>query len=295
MKTYKIKFKNGYTVEINDSDNMTKKEIITEAYNVMLATKKYNDSSFSITPKSNMLAHISKIKEAIKKGEVVNPRQLDYEIKNIELDMDADLNHDKWYKKFHPEALRTIINDYQKLIDEVAKANDEKYQDKVKELSDKLDQIKEIFKITDEVEDIKIEDVPIAEPTMSYSLKPDPYFSADNIGKALQWLESKDAVKRNSAKKILLNEYDALKQNMENDIENSEEFISEFNKDQLKEFMHLYLDYMNVYLIAGLNSEYQTLKELYNKLYYDVFHIDKPKGIPTVSGSKSVIALKNKR
>ena len=295
MKNYKIKFKNGYTVEITDEDNVSKKEIIDEAYKAMKITEKYNDSTFSITPKSNMLAHISKITESIKKGEVVDPKQLDYEIRNIELDMDADLNHDKWYKKFHPTALRNIINDYQKLIDEIAKADDDKYQEKVKELSDKLSQIKEIFKLFDEVEDIRIEDVPIAEPTMSYSLKPDPYFSVENISKALQWLESKDSIKKNSAKKILLNEYDALKENMENDIKNSEEFITEFNKEQLKEFMHLYLDYMNVYLIAGLNGEYQTLKELYNKLYYDIFHIDRPTGIPAVQGSRSVIALKNKR
>ncbi len=295
MKNYKIKFKNGYVVEINDSENMTKNELFTEAYKAMKIVKKHNDSAFAITPKSNMLAHISKIKESIKKGEVIDPKQLDYEIRNIELDMDADLSHDKWYKKFHPIALRAVIDDYQKLINEIAKAEDPEYQDKVKELSDKLDQIKEIFKITDEVEDVRIEDIPIAEPTMSYSLKPDPYFSADNIGKALQWLESKDTIKKNSAKKILLNEFDALKQNMENDIENAEEFIEEFNKEQLKEFMHLYLDYMNVYLVAGLNSEYQTLKELYNKLYYDAFHIDRPKGISPVAGSRSVIALKHKR
>jgi len=295
MKNYKIKFKNGYTVEINDSENKSKKEIFNEAYKAMNIAKKYNDSSFSITPKSNMISHVSKIKEAIKKGEVVDPKQLDYEIRNIEMDMEADLNHDKWYKKFHPTALRNIINDYQKLIDEVAKAKDPKYQDKVKELSDKLAQIKEIFKITDEVEDVKIEDVPIAEPTMSYSLKPDPYFSADNIAKAAQWLESRDPEKKAGAKKILLNEYTALKENMENDYNNAEEFISEFNKEQLKEFMHLYLDYMNVYLAAGLNSEYQTLKDLYNKLYFDAFHISRPEGVPTVQGSRSVIALKNRR
>ena len=31
MKNYKIKFKNGYTVEINDSENRSRKEIFKEA------------------------------------------------------------------------------------------------------------------------------------------------------------------------------------------------------------------------------------------------------------------------
>lgn len=298
----KIKFKNGYTVEVTDCEGMSRGQIYKEAYDAMIATKRMNDSKKvkdshpEINYKSNMLSHISKLKSAIDKktGEVTDPKTLDYEIKNIEIDMDADLNHDTWYKKYHPEALEGIVNDYKKYIDVIKYANDEKYINKANELENKLEEIKKVFKLSEEVEDakdIKIEDVPVAEPTASYSLNFDPYVSTDNIDKANSYLTSRDRQQKAAAVEILKNEFPALRENLENDIDQAEDFIETFNKDQLRIFMQTYENIINVYAAANMLAEAKTLKDLYNDLYYNALHLGRMAG-KSIEGSKSVIARK---
>ena len=274
LKTYKIKFKNGYTAIIRDSKNKSIKELYRDAKEAMDEVIKQQDANYKLGPTTNVLAHSTKIKNAIdKNGEVVNPNLLDYEIKNIEIDMNADLNHSN-YKKYSKDVLDDIIATYEKLIDAVSKAKEEKYQNKVNELKDKLEKIKVVFGLK---EDVKVEDVPpVADPTISYSLDPDPYFSAVNIGKAADWISHRDKEKKNGAIEILKNEYPALKQNLENDYNNAEELIENYTKDDLREFMRIYLDYINVYADAGLSAEYSSLKEAYNKLNNEALRLEGP-------------------
>lgn len=370
-----IKFKNGYTVKVEDCENKSKSEILNEAYRAMQSTKsykklktikandakdpkelikqledciglfkkgpesyydavdelknavktaktlfpsaKFEDSNPSITYKPNMLSHISKIKASIdpKTGKIIDPKLFDYELKNVEIDMDADLNHENWHKKYMPEALETIVDEYQKFIDlfHKATANDDNFPIdpdtgeiidpydfifRVYHLNDKLKEIKKIFKLdgkveeeTEEVEDAKCKDIPVAEPTASYSLNPDPYFSVDNIDDARAYLTSRDPEKKTAAIKILKNEFSAIRKNLENDVANAEEFVEKFNKDQLRIFMETYKNIIDVYNEAKLMAEYITLSDLYKELYYNALHLGRRNG-REISGSKSVVARK---
>lgn len=310
-KPMKIKFKNGYTVEVLDSEGMTKSQIVKEAYKAMQATKRFKkhrqDSNPSITYKSNLISHISKIKSAIDKrtGEVIDPEVLDYEINNLEIDMDADLNHDKWYKKYDPKALQVIVEDYQKYIDALKLAKDETVEEKVAALELKLKEIKEIFKLADEVEDIEytedikiedgedVEDMGVKDPTASYALNPDPYFSTDNIDDANEYLNARDPQKKAAAIKILKNEFPAIRKNIENDIANADELIEKFTKDQLRIFLDTYRNIINVYATANLMAEYKTLDDLLKELYYNQLHLNRKMG-RSITGTRSVIARRGK-
>lgn len=369
-----IKFKNGYTVRVEDCGNKSKSEILNEAYRAMQSTKsykklktikandakdpkelvkqledcirlfkkgpesyydavdelknavktaknlfpfaKFEDSNPKITYKSNLLVHPRKIEAAFDKktGKIVDPEALDYEIKNMEIDMDADLNHENWHKKYMPEALQLIVDDYQKNIDllnKIVYANkfdiDQntgevidpyKFIFRVDELKKKLEEIKKVFKLdgkveeeTEEVEDAKCKDIPVAEPTASYSLNPDPYFSVDNIDDARAYLTSRDPEKKAGAIKILKNEFPAIRKNLENDIANADEFVEKFTKDQMRIFMETYRNILDVYNEAKLMAEYITLSDLYKELYYNALHLGRRNG-REISGSKSVVARK---
>lgn len=157
MKKFKVKFSDGYSIEVSDCEGKSYKEIYDAAKEHY---KSFKDSNPTITPKSNLLPQVTKIRNAINKktGEVIDEELLDYEIRKIEIDMAADLTHENWKKKYHPTALKTIVSDYQKLINEIKVAKDEKYVAKVAELEEKLAKIAEIFGVSEEEPAADVED-----------------------------------------------------------------------------------------------------------------------------------------
>ena len=275
MKKYNVKFKNGYRVEITDSEGKSRREIVDWAKKIY---KMAMDSHPKITPKANLLPQISKITGAIKGG-TIDEDLLDYEIRKLELDMNADLNHENWYKKYRNGELEEIIEEYKKFIKAIRAAKTEKYQAKADELEDKLSEIVTVFHLTDgdsESEDL-VEDMGVRMPTRSVAFNPDPYFSIEDIDFAKDYLNNK--YHKDEANDILEIEYPNIRKNLENDIEQGEDLLESFHKDDLRTWIDTYKQIIDVYKRSRLVAEANTLEDLYKQLYYNVLHLGKrPEG-----------------
>lgn len=289
MKKYNVKFKNGYRVEITDSEGKPRREIVDWAKKIY---KMAMDSHPRIEPKSNLLPQIRKIAGPTgainSKGVVVNEDLLNYEIRKLELDMNSDLKHENWYKKYRNGELEAIINDYRKFIAAIRTAKDERYQAKADELEEKLSEIITIFHLEgmDGGSDGDlVEDMGVRMPYRSVSFNPDPYFSIEDIDFANDYLNDKNH--KDDANDILEVEYPNIRQNLENDIEQGEDLLEKFHKDDLRTWIDTYKQIIDVYKRSRLTAEAKILEDLYLKLYYNILHLGKRES-ERLSNSKTV-------
>lgn len=290
MKKYNVKFKNGYRVEITDSEGKSRREIVDWAKKIY---KMAMDSHPRIEPKSNLLPQIRKIAGptgAINpKGVVVNEDLLNYEIRKLELDMNSDLKHENWYKKYRNGELEAIINDYRKFIAAIRTAKDERYQAKADELEEKLSEIITIFHLEGmdggSTGGDLVEDMGVRMPYRSVTFNPDPYFSIEDIDFANDYLN--DKYHKDDANDILEVEYPNIRKNLENDIEQGEDLLEKFHKDDLRTWIDTYKQIIDVYKRSRLTAEAKILEDLYFKLYYNILHLGKRES-ERLSNSKTV-------
>lgn len=280
----RITFRDGFKVEIDDKDieGMSKHQIIMEAMAAKDSVKKQvNDVPFEFGYNTKHANQITKIKNAIDRrtGEVLNPQALKKQIEIINIDLDADLDrHQNWGRTRPIEALEEVINQYEKYAAELKKARDPEFVAKYEEVADKIDLLKHNWGLTagEEVdEEVRITDTPLGEMSRRVSFRnaPNADFSETNLNTGFERALSKDQYEHKAGIRLIKNEFEDLKTNLEYDIEHAGELVPNVSKEDLRLAMDIYDRYIEAFNFNELQAEYNKLKELYGQLYYNAYHL----------------------
>lgn len=316
----KIKFADGYIVKI-DKKHINHQDL-KDAVNAvkMIKAKKNNDikdAEYVKKPVSNTLLAKSKLpKSVIKtkadKGKInVTAQDLKRYIDMLKIDMDADVKHVTWDKKFanSKELLEMVIKEYEDNINALKEITDpdviEELQLDVEipELEEKLEIIRENFGFPKEIKsaevaDIEIKDAkslrkaikrgicsrdqvrtfkdvppPLQEPHYSFNISRDPEYSSTDLETAYRYLTERNVNPNlvQGAEKILEANFNNFKQNLLNDIDNYEDMINEYTKSDLRLFMENYRKDLEAYRVSANQDMYKELKDLFDKLYYNCY------------------------
>lgn len=142
----KIKFKDGITIEVSDTEGKNTKEVIAEAKEIHKEFVK--DAKLRRTFYTNTAFSATEIKEAIAEGDW---RKLDKELKLLDRDIDTDIRRNQNYtERYSKDQLKKIIKAYADVVAQLRRIEDnETYANKANEIEGKINTLKENWSIND--------------------------------------------------------------------------------------------------------------------------------------------------
>lgn len=133
-----IKFENGYTVTVDDSNGVDSEKIVSEAKKAVDAVIKAKDAELTKVITPNVSFQITKLKEAYKNSdETAKNREVAYLMRDIE----ADLTHVNYPRAYTQAVLLNIIDKYVEAEKAIAPYD----EPLAKSIGEKIDKLKELW------------------------------------------------------------------------------------------------------------------------------------------------------
>lgn len=258
----KITFKDGIIIEVSEiEEGRNKKEVIAEAKRIHKNFVK--DAKVKRNFYTNTAFSLPKIKEAIA---AQNWRSLNKELDLLSRDIDTDLSRNENYtERYSKDQLKKVIKDYQDVINELRRINNEDvsaaYIVKSDEIEEKINHLKNHWNINDSK---SVNDVPpYYDPSVTVGESGTRY-SASRIEKADRYNDIT----------ILNAEFDGIIEDLEEYIQDTtsyddpENILHKFRKDELRQITSKYYELANIYKKHDLNDQADAIKNLTDTLYY---------------------------
>lgn len=253
----KIKFKDGITIEVSDTEGSNVKDILKEAKEIHSEFVK--DASLRRTFYTNVSFSATEIKEAIAEG---NWRKLDKELRLLDRDIDADIRRNANYTdRYSKDQLKKVIKAYSDVVAQLRRIEDnETYENKANEIEAKINTLKENWSINDSK---SVNDVPpYYDPSVTVGEAGTKY-SASRVEKADRYNDIT----------MLEVEFDGIIEDLEEYIQDTTDFddpnnvLHTYRKDELRQITAKYYELAKIYKKNGLNDKADSIKALTDTLY----------------------------